>query len=179
MIGGVVLRLDRGLGPVDVVVVDFHVEAAGALRQGLADLAEAVDAELLAVEALADELQRLPARPGARADHALAFGGAARRTQQQQHGDLGGRDRDAVRRVADLDAARLAGLEVDVVEADRERRDALDVLGHRLDHVLAALLVEREQHGIDGLRRLQHLVDGDLRVVAVRDDVVGLAGHGP
>ena len=107
--------------------MDLHVEAAGALRQRLADLAEAVDAELLAVEALADELQRLPAGPGARADHVLAFGGAPRRAEQQQHGDLGGRHGDAVRRVADLDAARLAGFEIDVVEADRERRDALDV----------------------------------------------------
>ena len=167
-----------GLAPVDVVVVDFHVEAAGALRQRLADLAEAVDAELLVVEPLADELQRLPAGPGARADHVLALGGAACRAEQQQHGDLGGRDRDAVRGVADLDAARLAGLEIDVVEADGERRDALDVLGDAVDHRLRALLVEREQDGVDRLRRLEHLVDGDLGVVAMRDDVIGLPGAG-
>ena len=81
VIDGVVLRLYLGLGAVDVVVVDLHVEAAGALRQRLADLAEAVDAELLAVETLADELQRLPAGPRARADHVLAFAGAACRAQ--------------------------------------------------------------------------------------------------
>ena len=168
-----------GLAPVDVVVMDLHVEAAGALRQRLADLAEAVDAELLVVEALADELQRLPAGPGARADHALALAGAARRAEQQQHGDLGRGDRHAVRRVADLDAALLAGLEIDVVEADRERRDALDVLGDALDHVGAALLVEREQNGVDRFRRLEHLVDGDLGVIAMGDDVIGLPGRGP
>ena len=58
-------------------------------------------------------------------------------------------DGDAVRRVADLDSPRLAGFEIDVVETDRERRDALDVLGHLVDDVLAALLVERDQQRID------------------------------
>ena len=47
----------------DVVVVDFHVEAASALRQRLANFAEAVDAELFAVEPLADKLKRRPAGP--------------------------------------------------------------------------------------------------------------------
>src|SRR4029079_9111376 len=104
-------------------------------------LAEAVDAELLAVEPLADELQGLPAGPRAAAEHALALRGAARRAQEQQHRDLGGRHGDAVRRVADLDAALLARFEIDVVEADREGRDALDVLGHALDDRRRTLLV--------------------------------------
>jgi hypothetical protein len=73
----------------------------------------------------------------------------------------------------------LAGLEIDVVEPDRERRDALDVLRHAIDHGLRALLVEREQDGIHRLGGFQHLVDGDLRVVSVRDHIIGFprAGH--
>ena len=50
--------------------------------------------------------------------------------------------------------------------------------GMRVDHVLAALFVERQQDRIDGLCRLEHLVDGDLGIVAVGDDVVGGPGAG-
>ena len=50
--------------------------------------------------------------------------------------------------------------------------------GILLDHRRGALLVERQQDGVDGLRRLEHLVDGDLGVIAMGDDVVGLPGAG-
>ena len=58
---------------VDVVVMDFHVKAARALRQGLANFAKAIDAKLLAIQTLTDKLQRRPASPRARADHGFAF----------------------------------------------------------------------------------------------------------
>src|SRR6185312_2018777 len=102
VIGGIVLRLDLGLRTVDVVVMNLHVEAARTLRQGLSDLTGAVDAKLLVVEPLTDELQRLPAGPGSCADHLLALGRATRRAEQKQHRDFRRRDSDAVRRVADL-----------------------------------------------------------------------------
>ena len=53
----------RGAKPPPVVVVDFHVEGAGALGRRLADLAHAVYAQPLAVEPPADELHGLPAAP--------------------------------------------------------------------------------------------------------------------
>src|SRR6185437_10586153 len=104
--------------PVDIVIMDFHFEAAGPLRQRLPNLTEAVDAELLAIETLADKLQWLPTRPRTRADHALTFRRTPRRTKKQQHGNFGRRRGNAVRRVANLDSPRLAGFEIDVVEPD-------------------------------------------------------------
>ena len=50
--------------------------------------------------------------------------------------------------------------------------------GTRSMTAFGTLLVERQQDGVDGLGRLQHLVDGDLGVIAMRDDVVGLPGAG-
>src|ERR1044072_1011390 len=99
----------------------------------------------------------------------------ARRARPEKHNkaDSARGDGNAVRSVADLDAARLAGIEIEVIEADGERRYALDVLGQLVDDVLATLLVERDEQRVDVLRGLEQLLDGDLVVIAMRDNIVG------
>ncbi len=176
MIGGIVLRLNLRLSAVNVVIVDIHVEAARTLRQRLTNFAKAVNSQRLVIEALPDKLQRLPAGPAALPDHGLALAGATRGSQQQQHGNLGSRDRHAVWRVADLNSPLLAGFQIDVIKADGKSRDALDVLRDPLDDVGSALFVEREQKRIDRLGRFQHFINRNLRVIAVRDDIVRRPG---
>ena len=62
---------------------------------------------------------RLPGQPVAGADRGDRLGQLARRGEQQREGEVGGGVGEHVRRVADRDAARRGGVEVDVVVADR------------------------------------------------------------
>ena len=112
-----------GRQPRAVVVVDRHVEAAGAR------------ATAWPMRPMPRMPRRLPVtwRPsmsvGAQelqlslAHHPLALAGAARGAQHQQHGDVGGGVGQHVGRVGDDDAARLGGRQVDMLVADREGGD--------------------------------------------------------
>ena len=135
-----------------VAVVDRHVEAARPLGERLADAAHAEDAEHFAVEAPSEHEGRDEARPSPVADELLALGRAAGSAEDQQHGDLGGRDRDAVRRVADAQAPGTRRLEIDVVEADGEGRDDLEALRQALDDA-AREFVGHANEGAVGIRR--------------------------
>ena len=118
-----------GREPPPVVVMDFHVEGAGALGRRLADLAHAVNAEPLAVEPPADELHGLPAAPFLFAEQPLAFLRSPGRAKDQQHRDFRCRYRDRVWRVRDADAARLRGGKVNVFVADGVGGDDADAGG--------------------------------------------------
>ena len=160
--------------------MDVHVEAARALRERLADLAEAVDAELLAVEPLADELQRLPAGPRARADHALAFGRRGARSPSSSSMAI-----SAVATVTPCGA--LPTLMPRALQASRSMwsKPIENVEMHLMLSGILSITSLRHfslsviSRASTDLGRLEHLVDGDLRIVAVGDHVIGRprAGH--
>ena len=102
---------------------DLHPEALAATRHRLPDPAPADDPERLVGEVAPEHVRRMPRRPAALADLALAFDDPARDREQQRERDVGGRVGQHVGRVADRDPALSRGLEVDVVGADGEVGD--------------------------------------------------------
>ena len=92
----------------------FMPNDARALRDFLADAAEAGDAERLAAQLVAEKLLLLPLA----GLHRLIGGGHhARQRQHQRAGVLGDADAVGARRVDDEDAAAAGGRHVDVVDA--------------------------------------------------------------
>src|SRR5690606_22900236 len=96
----------RAEGPLDRLglaaalgVADVHAEAAGAAGDGLADPAEADDAELHAVHARAEEERRRPPRESAGADEPVALADAPGGRDEEAEGEVGRRLREHVRRV--------------------------------------------------------------------------------
>ena len=100
------------------MVEDPHPEALRPSRQRLADPPEADDPERRAVDVGAEQQQRTPRLPVAVADVAVALGEPSGGGHQQRPGEVGGRLGQDARRVPDGDAARGAGRDIDVVEAD-------------------------------------------------------------
>ena len=98
-----------------VVADDVHLQAAGPVGHGLADLAQADDAQRPAAQLDAGEGAALPLAPAHR-----GVGGGGLVGQREHQGDrlLGRRDGVAGRGVDDHDAGLGGGLEVDVVDAD-------------------------------------------------------------
>ena len=94
---------------------DRHLHRPGPDGDGLADLAEADDAERPAAQLQARERRALPL---AAPDRRVGRGRPAGEAVQQREGVLGGRDRVAGRGVDDRDAGPRRRVEVDVVHAD-------------------------------------------------------------
>ena len=99
------LGLDRLVGAPPAAVGDLHAERARAARRRGADLAEADDAERLALQARAEHVVHVPAPADLAADHALALAEAPRDHQDQRHRDVGRRVGEHAGRVRD-DARR-------------------------------------------------------------------------
>ena len=116
-----------------VAVMHLHIECTGHPRNLAADPAHAENAEALARDLAPDQLGRRPALPLAGADQALAFAGAPRGREDQQHHGLGGRDRQHARRIAHGDAARRRSLDRNMVVTDAERSDHADGIGQGHD----------------------------------------------
>ena len=95
----------------------------------IADPAHADDAERAADQVLAEPAQRVPRLPAAFAGVLRALAEPAGRGDQQRDGDVGGRLGQDAGRVADADAALGRGAQVDVVEADGEVADDLQLRG--------------------------------------------------
>jgi hypothetical protein len=102
-------------------VADLHVEAARATGDGLSDAAEADDAELHPVDALAQANRIGPGFPAAGPDEPIALGDAARCIEEQPEGEICRRLGDDGR-VRDCDMSIRASSEIDVVDADRHIR---------------------------------------------------------
>ena len=105
---------------------DLHAQALGAVGDDRADVAAADDAERLACEFDAHEAVLFPFA-GVR--RGVGGGDLAGEGEHQRDGVLGRRDRVAVRRVHDDDAAAGGGWDVDVVDADTGAADDLEVRG--------------------------------------------------
>ena len=89
-------------------VEDLHPEALRAPRDGLADAAEADDAERRAGHLGAEVAVGLERHPLPLAHVALALGQPPREREQQREGEVGGGVGEHVGRVADGDAARVS-----------------------------------------------------------------------
>ena len=114
-----------------VVIEDLHREAPRALGHRLADAAEADDAERLAEDVRAEQHERIPALVLAAAHVSVALDDAARRRHKQRPREIRRRLRQHAGRVGHRDAPRSASGHVDMVVADRERRDRLQLRARR------------------------------------------------
>ncbi len=165
-------------GHVRVDADDDHLHGPGAVRDGLADLAEPDDPERPAAQLETGELAALPL---AAAERRVGGGRPARDAVEQGERVLGGGDRVAGRGVDDRDPGSRRGVEVDVVDADPgppdddEPRAGGDQLGIDLD--LAAddeRVVVGDQRGELLARAADPLVDLVMR----GEELDALAGDG-
>ncbi len=111
----------------------------------------------------------------------LPLAGAARRGQDQQHGDLGGGDGEHVRGVADLDAAGAGGGDVDMIEADAERADGFDTRRQGGDGRGVEAVAGGGEDGIRALgapREFGRGIDPILRVEPRLEQARGAVLHG-
>ena len=120
---GVQALFHFGGGALGVVVDDAHAEALRSPGDGLADAAEAQNAQRLAPDVGAAELVEVPACPLAGARERVAFDQAARDGEQQRPGEVGGGFVEHAGRVAGGDFVARAGVEIDIVEADGDIGD--------------------------------------------------------
>jgi nitroreductase len=103
------------------VIGDLHLEAAvGALRDLVADIAKAQNAELLAGQHRPGGAHRLPSAVPQRG---VGMRNAAHHRHQQGHGVIGHRRVVGPGAVGDLDAARSGRRKIDVFVAGAERAD--------------------------------------------------------
>ena len=125
-----------GAGQVDIArlrVDDAHAEDGRPRGNGASDATDADEPELLPVQLGAEHEIERPAFPRAAADNALAFSKPARDGENQRPGEVGNRLGQHVGRVGDDDTARRRVSDVDVVEADRNIGDDLQ-LRRGVDH---------------------------------------------
>ncbi len=101
-----------GRQPVDVVILDAHVERLGAARDLLADIAEPDDAERLVLELVELGRVEIVAAPAPGDDAVMHPDQLARHRQHQHHRVLGDRGRVGAAIVADRHAGGARGVEV-------------------------------------------------------------------
>jgi hypothetical protein len=140
------------------VVQHLHAEAGGAASYGLADAAEADDAQHGAVHVAPQVLVDVPARPATGAQVGFRLPRASRRREDEQEGEVGGRLVQHTGRVAHGDAVVGCGLEVDVVVTDGD-------VGHDAQPGRA----RREHSGVDAIREQ---ADDRVDFRRQRDDLV-------
>src|SRR5207302_1448807 len=118
-----------------VVIEDAHAEAETAASDRAADPAEADHAEGLAVDVGAPQEVPFPRLPLSGARIGVGLDDPAGGGHQQREGEIGGGLGEDVGRVGDDDAASGGGGDVDVVVADGDVRDDLQV-GRRGQHLV-------------------------------------------
>jgi len=147
-----------------VVIVDFHVEAARPFRHRPADAPHAEDAETLARDFEPQGVGGRPGAPALLAHHALAPIGAARRAQEQQHGEIGSGVGEDLGRVGDGKAALQRRRHLDMVIAHREGGDDAHALGQAGDGLGVELVGGRDENPVrsfsprDDLVSPEHIV---------------------
>ncbi len=152
--GGAVLDVE----PATVVVVYIHVEAA--LRppgDAAADPAHAEDADAASGHVAAEKLRRRPATPFAAVEQHRPLVGTPGRAEQQQHSHLGHGVAEDVGSAQHRDTPVAGRREVDVVVADRQRREGAHPLRQRSDRRPVQPVGRRDQEHV-GLERTG---DGD------------------
>src|SRR5205823_8179009 len=96
-----------------------HAKAGGAASDRATDATETDEAERGRVHVDTEEVADVEAGPATAAQVGLGVGGAARRGEEQQEGEVGGGLVEHTRRVAHRDAEVACGGDVDVVVAHR------------------------------------------------------------
>ena len=143
-------------------VEDLAGEAPDQLGVAAPDPSHPDDAERCTAQVPAQVGARVKAAPAPAAQVGLRLGDVARGGQRQRQRQLGGRVGEHVRGVGDRDAASPAGVEIDVVVADREVGDHLELRAGRLQ--------QRPVHGHRGVGddrvhavcQLEQLLPGDI-----------------
>ena len=159
-------RAERSLGlgrkARTVVVQHLHAETMrAAAGDALADAAHAEDAQRAAMDVCAEHGLERPLLPLAFAQPALGFGDPARGRHQQGETEIGGGFGQDVRRVAGEDAGCAERIDIQVVVADADIGDHLQL------------------RGVGHLGRTDALVEGDDRAVDAGQlfgDLVGRPG---
>ena len=108
-----------------------HPECRRLRRNGATDTSAADDPELFAAQLGAEHEIERPAAPSAASNQPISFGDPPRQREIKRPRQLGGRLRQDVWRIGDHDAARLDRRDVDVVVADRNVRDDLQLRRRR------------------------------------------------
>ncbi len=124
---GAELGLDLGRRSFSVVIQDAHPEAPRTPRDLPADAPEPDDAQRRARDVATQQQQRSPGHPAVVAHEGVGLGDAPRDRQQQREREVRGRLREHARRIAHRDAATRARGDIDVVVADREVADDLEL----------------------------------------------------
>src|SRR5688572_12991731 len=133
----------------DVVVQDPHPEAAPAPGELAADAPEADDPQGRAMKVDAHEEHRSPGAPLAIADVVDALRDPARGGREEGEGEVGGRLGQDARRVPRGDAAASERGDVDVVEADGEVADHLQLRAGGVEQLVVDPIGEEAQEAVD------------------------------
>ncbi len=150
-----------------IVVVDLHIEAAGASGHHQADPSHTDDAESLAGDLDAQLSNGAPVSPDVGPQHTRAFVGTARCTEHQQHRNLCSGIAQYVRGVGHRDAPRFCCRQINVVIADRETADGADAIRQAHDHVgIQSLRVAGDDRGGTG-GQLEQLIAGVDDIIAI------------
>ena len=158
-----------------VVVEDPHPEAATAARHLAADAPEPDDPERRAVDVDAHQQHRPPRAPAAVANVVDPLGDPARGRHEQGEREVGGRLGQDAGRVAGRDAAPGAGVDVDVVEADREVAHDLQLRAGRVEKLVVDRIGEEGEEAVLAGRPPQQLVARRRQLVGPQVDLGGLA----
>src|SRR5690606_9985041 len=110
-----------------VVVADLHVEAVATSCDGLANAAQADDAEFFATDSRAQWDAAVNLAPAACTDEAIAQAHAARTGDHQAPGQISHAIGQHIWCVADENAAFAGGIDVDGFIADPPTADGLEI----------------------------------------------------
>ena len=156
-----------------VRVGDGHAERRRLLGHRAADAADADEAELLAAQLHAEHVIERPAAPLAGAHHALAFAEPPRDREDQAPGEIGARVGQHVGRVGHDNAARAAGGDVDVVVADGDVGDDLQLRPGGIEHRGIDRFGEQADDRVLAADALQQLLARDRAAADVQIDIAG------
>ena len=175
--GGAQPRFLPGRQAAAVMVQHPHTETGGPAADGLPDASQADDAQRLAADLGAQEVQRRPVFEAALAGAAVALDNPPRAGQHQGEGGVGGGVSEHIRGVAHRDAAGRGGRDINIVVAHAVVGDHLQLRGaiQQLDvdavgdHAQKALLVRQPCQDVGTLHGV---------VIGVHLDIV-FGGNGP
>ena len=167
-----------------VVVVDLHVEAAGAARHRAPDPAHSEDPEALSGHVHAEHHRGVPAHPLAGPHHPVALGTAPGRPEQAEHRHVGGGVVQDIGRVGHDDAPRLRRVHRDVLVADRVGGEDPDGVWEAFDHAGGQRVAAGAEEPVLTLAGLQEAVRGvdavfgvQCRIVVAREPRLDVGRH--
>lgn len=148
-----------------------------ALGHGLADAAEADDAERLAGDLAADHVGRPPSTPFAGPYLPLALACPPSDRKQQRHGDVGGAICENAGRVGDDDAGSLGGRDVDVIVADAIVAEDLRAEAATGEEVGRKSIRNCRKNGVIGPECFSQFCSRQRHVPFVQGDVEAFGKH--